>query len=131
MRPVAEYGSVLMMGVSSSQLSKLDCVQHFAEILCLLQFTPLHSHRNATAIGLICKLLDGNYREQLQKFCLVYLSSTLQLQRSQRLNTPQPFLLASSITATSLDLFHGSFIGCASELWNDTQLDDLRSTVEH
>jgi len=33
-RPVAEYGSVLMMGASATQLSKLDCMQHFAEWLC-------------------------------------------------------------------------------------------------
>ena len=33
--PVVEYGSVLMMGASATQLSKLDRMQHLAEQLCL------------------------------------------------------------------------------------------------
>ena len=53
MHPVAEYGSVLMMGASNSQLSKLDRMQHFAERLCLSQFTPLHRRRHAAVIGLL------------------------------------------------------------------------------
>ena len=85
MRLVAEFGSVLMIGTSSFQMSTLDCVQNFAERLSLSQFIPLHIHRNAAAaIGLICKLLDGNCCEQLQKFCPVYLPSILPLRRSQQ-----------------------------------------------
>ena len=57
MHLVAEFGSVLMIGASSSQLSTLDCVQNFAE---KLQLTPFHIHRNAAAISFICKLLDEN-----------------------------------------------------------------------
>ena len=32
--PVAEYGGILLMGASATQLSKLDHMQHFAEQLC-------------------------------------------------------------------------------------------------
>ena len=39
MRPVAKYGSVLMIGASATQLSNLDCVQHFAKQLCFMQFS--------------------------------------------------------------------------------------------
>ena len=51
--------------------------------------------------------------------------SILLPQRSQRLNILQPFLLANSITTTSLDLFRRSFLGCATEIWNTTKLDDI------
>ena len=67
-RPVAEYGGILMMGASNTQLSRLDHMQHFAEQLCSPHFTPLQRRRHATAIGLLCKLLDGTCQEQLQKF---------------------------------------------------------------
>ena len=81
---VAEFGSVLMIGTSSFQMPTLDCVQNFAERLSLSQFILLHIHRNAAAIDLICKLVDGNCCEQLQKFCPVYFSSILPLRRSQQ-----------------------------------------------
>ena len=57
-RPVAEYGNVLMMGASPTQLSRLDRMQHLAEQLCSTQFTPLEKRCHAAAIGLLCKLLD-------------------------------------------------------------------------
>ena len=50
---VAEYGNVLMMGASATQLSRLDRMQHLAEQLCSTQFTPLEKHRHAAAIGLL------------------------------------------------------------------------------
>ena len=55
-RPVAEYGGILMIGASDTQLSRLNHMQHFAEQLCSSHFTPLQRHRHAVAIGLLCKL---------------------------------------------------------------------------
>ena len=56
--PVAEYGDILLMGASATQLSKLDRMQHFAEQLYSSSFVPLQRCRHAAAIGLLCKLLD-------------------------------------------------------------------------
>lgn len=128
-RLVAEYGAILMMGASATQLSKLNCMQHFAEQLCSMHFIPLERHRYPAAIGLLCKLLDGSCREHLQRLCPSFLSSILLPRRSQRLNIPRPFLLASCFTTTSLDLFCRSFLGCCAELWNTTQLDHICSNV--
>ena len=124
--PVVEYGNVLVTGASPTQLSRLDRMQHLAEQLCSTQFTPLEKCRHAAAIGLLCKLLDGTCREYLQRFCPLFLS---RISLPQRLNILQPFLLASSITTTSLDLFRKSFLGCAAEIWNTTKLDDICSRV--
>ena len=129
MRPVAEYGSVLMMVASATQLSKFDRMQHLAEQICSTQFIPLEKRRHAAAIGLLCKLLDGTCREYLQRFCSSFQSSISLPQRSQRLNSLRPLLLANSITTTSLDLFCRSFLGCATEIWNTTKLDDICSNV--
>ena len=41
--PVAEYGSVLRMGASATQLSKFDRMQHLAEQLCSTQLYLLRS----------------------------------------------------------------------------------------
>ena len=71
-RPIAEYGNVLMMGASPTQLSRLDRMQHLAEQLCSTQFTPLEKRRHAAAIGLLCKFLDGTCREYLQRFCPLF-----------------------------------------------------------
>jgi len=54
-RPVAEYGSALMMGASATQLYKLDHMRHLAEQLYSTQFIPLERRRHAAAIGLLCK----------------------------------------------------------------------------
>ena len=62
---VAEYGDVLMMGASATQL---DSMQHLAEWLCSTQFIPLERYCHAAAIVLLCQLLDCTHRENLQRF---------------------------------------------------------------
>ena len=124
-RPVAEYGGILLLGASATQLSKLDRMQQFAEQLCSSSFVPLSRRRHATALGLLCKLLDGTCREHLQMFCPAFLSSVSLPRRSQRLNLPRPYLLINPITATLLDLFRRSFLGCIADIWNNVQLDHI------
>ena len=58
-RPVAEYGGILLLGASATLLAKLDCMQQFAEWLCSSSFVPLSRCRHVAALGLLCKLLDG------------------------------------------------------------------------
>ena len=130
-RSVAEYGGILLLGAraSATQLSKLDCMQQFAEQLCSSSFVPLSRRRHAASLGLLCKLLDGTCREHLQMFCPAFLSSVSLLWRSQRLNLPRPYLLINPIIATSLDLFHRSFLGCIADIWNNVQLHHIRSSV--
>ena len=128
-RPVAEYRGLLLLGASATQLSKLDCMQWFAEQLCSSSFVPLSRRHHAAALGLLCKLLDGTCREHWQMFRPAFLSSVSSLQRSQCLNFPQPYLLINPNTATSLDLFHRSFLGCIADIWNNVQLDHIQSSV--
>ena len=128
-RPIAEYGGILLLAAGAIQLSKLDRMQQFAERLCSSSFVPLSRRCHASALGLLCKLLNGTCREHLQMFCPTFLSSESLPRRSQRLNLPQPFLLVDPVTATSLGLFCRSFLGCIADVWNNVQLDHIRSNV--
>ena len=59
-RPVCEYGNVIFMGASAVHSHKLDAVQKAVEKLCQTAFQSLSSRRKASAIGLLCKLLDSH-----------------------------------------------------------------------
>ena len=106
--PVAKYGGIFLLGASATQLSKLDCMQQFAERLCSSSFVLLSRRHHAAALGLLCKLSDGTCREHLQMFCPAFLSSVSLPRRSQLLNLPRPYLLVNSVTATSFaEVFSG------------------------
>ena len=64
-----QYGSVIFMRASVTHLWKLDSVQQAAERKCQVTFPLLSSRQKASAIGLLCKLLDGQCRGPLQNFC--------------------------------------------------------------
>jgi len=57
-RLVCEYGSVAIMGASATHLPNLDSIQKMVEKLSGCKFPSLHSHHKASAVGLLCKLLD-------------------------------------------------------------------------
>jgi len=58
-RHVCEYGSVAIMGALTTHLSKLDTIQKMAEMFCGCEFPSLLSRRKASAMMLLCKLLDS------------------------------------------------------------------------
>ena len=71
-----EYGGVIFMGAGASvtHLQKLDSVQQAPRRMCQV---TLSSHQKASAIGLLCKLLDGQYRGPISApsySCHTYLS---------------------------------------------------------
>ena len=101
-----EYGNVAIMGVSASQLSRLDTIQNAATKLCHISFVSLQHRRHAAAVGVLLKLLDGHCLELLQTFCHNFSTSHLTLCRSSRLATStQPHMLADIVVYTSLDIF--------------------------
>ena len=115
-RPVCEYGSVIFMGASAVHLHKLDAVQKAAERLCQVSFQPLSSRRKASAIGLLCKLLDFHCQQPLQNFRPTLVSVTHS--RYLRYVNDDPLLLQSPIKYNSLDLFIRSFLGTISVVWS-------------
>jgi len=106
---VCEYGGVAFMGASATHLSKLDRVQKLAERLCGCVFPPLQSHRAASAIELLCKLLNFHGRGPLQLFCPAFDTPATHTYQLRGL-TNDSLLFSSSIQFNSLDLFRRSFI---------------------
>ena len=76
--------------------------------MCQVIFPPLSSRRKASAIGLLCKLLDGQCRGPLQNFCplLTSVTHTYHLRHV----TDDPLSLQGLLTRfDSLDIFIRSF----------------------
>ena len=67
--PILEYGSILYSGAVTTHLHHLDNLQSRIEQTCSFVFKPLLSHRTAIITGLICRLLTGEGRENLQTYC--------------------------------------------------------------
>ena len=114
-RPVCEYGNVIFMGASATHLRKLDLVQQAAERMCQVTFPLLSSRRKASAIGLLCKLLDGQCRGPLQNFCplLTSVTHTYHLRHV----TDDPLSLQVLTQFNSLDIFIRSFLGAIPLIW--------------
>ena len=63
-----EYGHLLYFGAARSHLERLDTLQHRAAGICHDTFPSLESRQHAAAVGLVCRLLDGGGRSNLQSF---------------------------------------------------------------
>ena len=119
-RPICEYGNVAIMGAAASHLSTLDAVQKRAEKLSDCTFPSLHSRREASAVGLLCKLLDFRGRGPLQQFFPSFATTPLTHSYSLRNLSDDPLLLSSSIKYNSLDLYRRSFLGAITNIWAST-----------
>ena len=64
--PALEYGNILYAGAASTHLQRLDCLQSRIEQTCSSHFQSLLHHRNASIIGLVCRLLAGEGQGDLQ-----------------------------------------------------------------
>ena len=59
-RSSLEYGAILYSGAAQSHLARLDSFQARVEnIMCRVSFPPLIVRRNASILGLTCRLLAG------------------------------------------------------------------------
>ena len=63
--PALEYGSILYAGAASTHLQRLDRLQSRIEQTCSSHFQSLLHRRNASIIGLVCRLLAGEGRGNL------------------------------------------------------------------
>ena len=76
-RSCLEYGHLLYFGAAKGYLKRLDALQCRAASICHSTFPSLKSRRHATAIGLLCRLLDGEGRGDLQSFVPHFVTSLL------------------------------------------------------
>ena len=87
-RPMLEYGSILYSGAATTHLNRLDSFQARVENMCGITFPPLTNRRNASILGLTCRLLAGEGRGNLQTFCPKFRSPSLRT--SDRLHNYDP-----------------------------------------
>ena len=74
-RSKIEYGMLNYMSAAPTHLARLERVQRTAEETCSCNFESLESRREAAVFSLICKLLDEECVEPLQKFKLVLITT--------------------------------------------------------
>ena len=90
-----------------SHLEHLDALHGRAAGVCHDIFPSLESHRYAAAVGLTCRLLDGEGRGDLQSFCPHFVTNGTR--RSSRLNDlsdpARACRLYHPVTFRSLDSF--------------------------
>ena len=101
------------MGASAIQLYKLDLIQQAADRMCQVTFSSLSSCQKASAIGLLCKLLDSQCRGLLQNFVLISVTHVYHLQHV----TDDPLSLQELKRVNLLDLFIRSFLRAIPSIW--------------
>ena len=107
-RSVMEYGNVVYMGAADSHLDKLDRIQRSAEKIGKFTVEPLKCRREAAAISLALKLLDGRGRGRLQDHTPTLVDiKTIRFSR----HTSNGLKLQSVIKAKSLDVYKRGFFG--------------------
>jgi acetyl/propionyl-CoA carboxylase alpha subunit len=115
-RSIMEYNSVSWMGAAQSYLDKLDRVQLSAQKIGNFSVESLQARREAAAMSLALKLLDGKGRGDLQNFVPALIEPIKMCKRITR-HTLDGIQLASNIKATSLDVYKRSFQGVLPQIW--------------
>ena len=104
-----EYGSVLYSRAAPTHLNRLDHFQARVENMCGSTFPSLTDRRNASILGLTCRLLAGEGRGNLQSFCPKFKS--ISLRTSHRLYGFDPashLRLQNPCNFRTLDRFYRS-----------------------
>ena len=114
-RSVMEYGNVVYMGAAQTHLEKLERVQRSAERIGNFKVEPLESRREAAAVRLALKLMDGQGRGKLQDFAPQIADVGSYRPSRHHTNGMRPKTMAK---VRSLDVFKRSFIGAIPVIWN-------------
>jgi hypothetical protein len=119
-RSVMEYGNVVYMGAAQTHLEKLDRLQRSAERIGNFKIESLESRREAAAIRLALKLMDGRGRGRLQDYAPQIMD--MGSYRPSRHHT-NGMRLKPTVKARSLNVFKRSFIGAVPIIWNKLPKD--------
>jgi len=116
-RSIMEYNSVCWMGAAQSHLSSLDRIQHTAEKMCGFTAEPLQARRDAAAMSLALKLLDGKTRGELKNF-VPKLIEPLRLCKKRTRQTLEGTQIASKVRSNSLDVYKRGFVCALPRIWS-------------
>ena len=118
--PVLEYGNILYTGAASGHLQRLDHLQNRIQQTCCSTFQSLSHRRNAAIIGLICRLLNGEGRGNLQDYCprFCHVDSHRQSSRLHTWDSAAHLCFIDPCDFKTLDRFRRSWQVVAVQLWN-------------
>jgi hypothetical protein len=117
-RPILEYGSVQFMGAAETHLAKLDAVQRAAERIGRFKVETLQSRREAAAISLTFKLLDGGGRGVLKNMLPTLVDHSKGKKRGRDTRGAAAGLqIQSRSKVYSLDAFKRSYLGSIHHIW--------------
>ena len=119
---------ILYTGAASTHLQRLDCLQSRIEQTCSSHFQSLLHCRNASIIGLICRLLAGEGQGNLQNYCPLFRGAENARLQFTRLHAWDPAAHLRLIDPTdfrTLDRFRRSWQIVAVHLWNTLPPDLL------
>ena len=116
-RSIMEYNSVCWMGAAQSHLSKLDRIQASAERIGGFKVESLGCRREAAAMSIALKLLDGRGRGELNNFT-PKLTEPLRLCRKRTRQTLEGTQVARKVKSSSLDVYKRSFEGVLPQIWS-------------
>ena len=121
-RSIMEYNSVSWMGAAESHLSKLDRIQLSAQKIGSFDVESLQCRRDAAALSLALKLLDGKCRGELNGF-VPKLIEPLRLCKKRTRNSLEGLQVASKVRAKSLDVYRRGFQGALPRIWSRIPID--------
>ena len=122
-RPTLEYGNILYSGAASTH--HLDHLQSHIEWSCSFVFQPLSHCQNAAIMGLVCRLLAGEGRGNLQTYCPQFCGNQT-LHRSHRFSSwdhAEHLRFINPCNFRTLDRFKRSWLATAADIWNELPAD--------
>ena len=124
-RPTLVYGSILYSGAANIHLRRLVDLQSHIEWSCSFVFQSLSHRWNAAIMGLVCRLLVGEDRGNLQTYCpQFYGNQTLCWSHRLYLWDPAEHLrFVNPCNFRTLDRFKCSWLAIAADIWNGLPAD--------
>ena len=122
-RPILEYSNILYSGATATHLRHLNNLQSRIEQTCSSVFQPLLSCWNAAIVGLVCRLLAGEGRGNLQTYCPQFCDINQLPHRSHRLHFWDPAEHLRFVNPCNFKKFRRSWLVSAVTIWNDLPAD--------
>ena len=124
-RSIMEYNCVSWMGAAKSHLSKLDRIQASAEKIGGFTAEPLQARREAAAMSLALKMLDGRARGELATFKPI-LSEPLRLCKKRTRQSLEGIQVVQKVRPKSLDVYRRGFFGVLPMIWSRIPMHIVR-----
>jgi hypothetical protein len=116
-RSMLEYGNVLFMGAAETHLAKLDRIQGAAERIGGFTCEPLSLRREAAAVSLALKMLNGDCRRDLDKLKFLITDTPSCHRYNTKAAKSGIQLQPVTLSKYPLDSYSRGFMGALPSIW--------------